>query len=228
MSTRDHLAAFGDYMASDLSGRQFHSFSAWVCAVSSVALLVIGIVWAFTRRDPKDRYDWLDETGVRYFQFSFRFAAALGALELSRLLSFPGQLSPVVVAVMAASPYGFAVDILFDFLVGPWQRFLRASPRRCMKCRSAMTLKESGGSEGFGPHYDTWACTCGEIRVDGYGNAKPLASCPNCGFKTWETVMRPLRPSTPSSDGESILQKHCLSCHHKIEERVVVPRQRRG
>lgn len=228
MTLRDALSAFGDYMASDVSSRQFHQVSVWICQVAAAGSLVLGLVLAFAHRDPKERFDWLEEKGSRYFQGIFRGLAAWGALVGTGLLGFPGQMSPVVVAVMGASPYGFLIDILYYAVASPWQRALRGAPRRCAKCGNRMTRKENTAPVApYAPEYDTWVCACGEIRVDGYGSARPLASCPECGFKTWETSIRPIRPSTPTMDGESLQIKKCLSCNHQVESHIVVPRFRK-
>ncbi|MBN8218426.1 MAG: hypothetical protein J0L75_17405 [Spirochaetes bacterium] len=231
MSTESAWDRLGDYLVSDLSGRQFLSASVAACLASVGLLLALYLVAAFLQRDPKRRHDWLEGSRARaLFRLLSHGLIGLISIGLCRLLGFPGQVMPVVVLIAVFLPFGFLADIVYGFLIDPWQGALRRAPRRCAHCGKTLSLRppEGGGAPqaASAVDFDEWNCVCGAVRVDGYGGGKPLSDCPKCGFKTWRSTIEAVRPASQHADGEGIDHRRCVHCHHEEKVNVILSRHR--
>lgn len=220
----------GDYLVSDLSGRQLLTASVSFCLAVSLLAALVYLALAFSRRDPKSRHDWLEGTwGRRLFRFFCHGLVGALSVGVCRLIGFPGQTMPLVALIALFLPFGFLIDVVYGILLDPWQSCIRRAPRRCPKCGKAMSLRVASPlpvpEPGASPiDFDEWACVCGAVRIDGYGGGKPLSDCPKCGFKTWQSRIETLRTATSHADGEGIDHRHCAHCAHAETVSVVMRR----
>ncbi len=149
--------------------------------------------------------------------------------EETRIIGNYARNNPIVSAILAA-----LVGIAGIF---GGRKALYHRPRKCPECNRLMRrlgtvqedqylneseiLEEKLNSKDYG----VWFCEHDE-HVTIIGKPKWFSShktCPNCGYKTYETKRTVLRASTTSLGGLARLDHSCLNCDHRASEQITLP-----
>ncbi len=203
----------------------------------AVALFLFTIVEKLIKSDPKDKYDYINNSQKRLYMWTgdaliIAFCIYMSATVLGGKFLWVYYTAQVAVAVIFSGMLIFALKFTFQFyyptMVEKRLKKLRYQPRYDSAGHEMTLLSEDEEDDyldegmqaeenAFSVDYDVWISKAsGEVKIEKYDGYLHSEKCPSCGYQTYQLVKEELvKKPTASREGKAYKYYSCSYCAHK-------------
>jgi hypothetical protein len=215
------------------------SILSMVFLVAACGILFFLLTKLIAIRDPKEKYDFINENEIKYLRWA-SFALIVSAALIVNTL-FPNTEGfwigvRIFVTVMLSLIVGVTIHSIlkfyYPFFIEKRLKKLRYTPRVSSKSGLPMVLlgeeeEDAYLDEGmqaeenaYSVDYDVWICKqSGDVKIEKYMGHLHAEQCNSCNYQTLRIVKEEI-VEKPSAEKDGLLMKYykCSYCGHKVKK----------